>query len=172
MTLPVYLDLGHRSLLVIGGGAKAMSKLRLLVGASADVTVIAEHVDAVLEDFAAANGVEIVKRGFVPADADGKHAAFVATGSRNADIRIAHAIYSAGTPVNVVDQPNASSFILAELAGPKPALVALSTESAPYFDADARSGDRTSEAKFDDGQFHALMHSFGRRLFSGWLPNH
>lgn len=172
MTLPVYLDLGHRSLLVIGGGAKAMSKLRLLVGASADVTVIAEHVDAALEDFAAENGVEIVKRGFVPADANGKHAAFVATGSRNADIRIAHAIYSAGTPVNVVDQPDASSFILAELGGPKPVLVALPTETTPYFDVDARSGGRTGEAKLDDSQIHAWMHGFGRRLFSSWLPNH
>ena len=141
MTFPVYLDLTHRSLLLVGGGAKAMSKLRLLVRASADVTVVAEQLDDDFESFAAANGVEIVRRGFVPADAEGKHAAFVATGSPDTDLRVARAIYASCTPVNVIDQTDASSFILAELAGAKPALVALATESAPSFEADARTSE-------------------------------
>ena len=64
---PVFLKLAGRRVLVVGGGPIAVGKLRALIDAEADVTVVApDIVDAIV-----GMPVRVVRRGFRPEDLDG-----------------------------------------------------------------------------------------------------
>ena len=64
---PAFLDLRDRSVLLVGGGAVAASKLRSLRAAAARVRVVAPTTGPAIE----AAGVAIERRSFVAADLDG-----------------------------------------------------------------------------------------------------
>lgn len=67
---PVFLKLGGRRVLVVGGGPVAAGKLRALMHAGARITVVAPEV---VPDIAtlAGDGLEILRRPFVESDLDG-----------------------------------------------------------------------------------------------------
>jgi siroheme synthase-like protein len=64
---PVFLKLGGRKVLVVGGGAVARSKLEALVAAQAIVTVVAPEILPEIEQL----GVTCVRRSFCASDLDG-----------------------------------------------------------------------------------------------------
>ena len=65
---PVFLRLGDRPVLLVGGGVVAASKLGSLLDAGARVTVVAPSIRPEL----ARPGVALERRGFAPSDLDGK----------------------------------------------------------------------------------------------------
>ena len=68
---PLFLKLGGRTVLVVGGGPIATGKAHVLAAAGADVTVVAPEVSAELLDLAAARGWSVRRRAFVPEDTAG-----------------------------------------------------------------------------------------------------
>ena len=76
---PVFLDLRNRKCVVAGGGAVAERKVRGLLAAGADVTVIARVASNSLETLAAAGRVRLVRRAFDRSDARGAFLVFAAT---------------------------------------------------------------------------------------------
>jgi len=68
---PLFLKLGGRSVLLVGGGPVATAKARALVEAGARVTIVAPAVTAELDALAAARGWRVQTRAFTPADLDG-----------------------------------------------------------------------------------------------------
>jgi len=169
MTFPVSMDLRNRSILLVGGGAPALAKLRFLVRARALVTMVAEYVDAETAAFAAQHRVEIAQRRFIPADGIGQDLAFIATGDRAADLMAARIIHSNGGQVNVVDQPEVSTFILAELPGNDSSVMILPTESVVALE---QGDDDAGRGRFVHWELTPATRKVARRLFNALLPSH
>jgi siroheme synthase-like protein len=120
---PVFLKLAGRRVLVVGGGPVAASKLKALVEAGADVTVVAP--DVVPEIVAAP--VRVEQRPFTPADLDG--VCFVVAAAPPAVNRevSAHA-EPRGLFVNAVDDMENASAYLGAIFRRAGVTVAMSTD--------------------------------------------
>ncbi len=127
---PAFLDLSGRPALVVGGGELAARKVRLLLKAGARVTVVAPHIGAELAQLAAEGTLRIIQRGFVAGDVRGKALVHGATGRAPVDERVAEAARAAGVPVNVVDRPDLSSFIMPAIVERDPVVIGISTDGA------------------------------------------
>lgn len=137
---PIFVDLDDRPVLVVGGGEKALQKLRLLTKTRARITLIAETIAPDLQKFATEAGVTVVTRSFVEADAAGQIMIFIAEDDPETATAIATAVRAAGHPVNVVDQPDASTFIMPAIVDRAPITVAIGSEgTAPILARELKS---------------------------------
>jgi len=82
---PLYiacLRLGGRPCLVVGGGDVGLEKVEGLLACNADVTLVAPEAVPELRDFAEEGSIRWERRGYEPADLDGKFLAIAATSDR------------------------------------------------------------------------------------------
>ena len=163
---PVFLDLKRRPVLLVGGGELALRKLRLLRKAGAEVTVVAPRILPEIEASAAA----LRRRGFVDGDVNGQTIIFAATGIETVDDRVAEASRRANLPVNVVDRPAASSFIVPAIVERDPIVVAISSGgAAPVLARRLREAiERLLPARL--GRLASFANSF-RGAVRGLLPD-
>ena len=163
---PVFLDLKRRPVLLVGGGELALRKLRLLREAGAEVTVVAPGILPEIEASAAA----LRRRGFVDGDVNGQTVIFAATGIETVDDRVAEAARWANLPVNVVDRPAASSFIVPAIVERDPIVVAISSGgAAPVLARRLREAiERLLPARL--GRLASFANSF-RGAVRGLLPD-
>jgi uroporphyrin-III C-methyltransferase/precorrin-2 dehydrogenase/sirohydrochlorin ferrochelatase len=127
---PAFFDLTAQKVLIVGAGEVALRKLALLTRSGAKVTVVAPQMLPEFSEQAAAGRVTAVPREFVPGDLDGARLVIVATGRRAVNRWIAALGEARGIPVNVVDDREASRFIVPALIDRNPVLVAISTGGA------------------------------------------
>lgn len=163
---PVFLNLKRRPVLLVGGGELALRKLRLLQKAGAEVTVVAPHIAPEIE----ASGAALKRRGFVDGDVNGQTILFAATGIEAVDDRVAEAGRRADLPVNVVDRPAASSFIVPAIVERDPIVVAISSGgAAPVLARRLREAiERLLPARL--GRLASFANSF-RGAVRGLLPD-
>jgi len=107
---PVFLDLRNAPVLIVGGGAPAARKAKLLREAGATVAVV-EHDAFEPEQL---RGVRIV----------------IAAADRDVNARVAAAARVAHVPVNVVDDAALSTFIVPAIVDRSPLVVAISSGGA------------------------------------------
>ena len=120
---PAFLKLRGRRVVVVGAGPVAASKLRGLLDAGAEVTVVApEWVDEV-----AAAGVARVEREFRPADLDGAWLV-VAAATPSVNRQVAQAAEARCVFVNAVDDPPNASLYLAGIVRRAGVTFAVSTD--------------------------------------------
>jgi uroporphyrin-III C-methyltransferase/precorrin-2 dehydrogenase/sirohydrochlorin ferrochelatase len=124
---PVFFDLTAQKVLVVGGGEVALRKVELLLRSGAAVTVVAPDVHLELEQHAADGRIEVAVREFVAEDLTGARLVIVATSHRALNRWIANLSESRCIPVNVVDDREASRFIVPAIVDRDPVLVAVST---------------------------------------------
>ena len=124
---PVFFDLAKQQVLVVGAGEVALRKVALLERSGAAITVVAPQIHPELEARAAAGAIDLHVREFVPQDLDGMRLVIVATSRRAINRWIAKLSDSRGIPVNVVDDREASRFIVPAIIERDPVLVAVST---------------------------------------------
>jgi len=124
---PVFFDLKGQSVLVVGGGDVALRKVSLLERAGAVITVVAPRIAPGLKERGAAGTIKLVSREFVPEDLDGARLVIVATSRRAVNRFIAKLSDARGIPVNVVDDREASRFIVPAIVDRDPVMVAVST---------------------------------------------
>lgn len=104
---PAFLKLDGRRVVVVGGGPVAASKLRALLDAGAEVTVV---TPACVEEVAAAD-VNRIEREFRPSDLDGAWLV-VAAATPAVNRQVARAAEARRVFVNAVDDPpNASLYL-------------------------------------------------------------
>jgi uroporphyrin-III C-methyltransferase/precorrin-2 dehydrogenase/sirohydrochlorin ferrochelatase len=127
---PVFFDLAGQKVLVVGGGEVALRKISLLERTGASITVVAPEITPELVARAAAGTLKLAIREFIPADLDGARLVIVATSRRAVNRWIANLSDSRNIPVNVVDDAQASRFIVPAIIDRDPVLVAISTGGA------------------------------------------
>ncbi len=105
--LPIFLRLTGRRVLLVGGGAVALSKLTQLVASGARVSV----VSPVVHEAMTRADVEIIRRPFAPDDLEGAWLV-VAAATPEVNREVAMAAESRRLFVNAVDDPrNATAFM-------------------------------------------------------------
>jgi uroporphyrin-III C-methyltransferase/precorrin-2 dehydrogenase/sirohydrochlorin ferrochelatase len=124
---PVFFDLTAQKVLVVGGGEVALRKLALLIRTGAKVTVVSPELHPEFGERAAAGQISVAMREFIPDDLDGARLVIVATSRRAVNRWIASLSEARGIPVNVVDDREASRFIVPAIIDRDPVLVAIST---------------------------------------------
>jgi uroporphyrin-III C-methyltransferase/precorrin-2 dehydrogenase/sirohydrochlorin ferrochelatase len=125
--LPVFLDVKGRDALVVGGGEAAVRKVGLLVDAGSNVIVVAPRCGESLRAKAGAGKVRLIARPFAAEDVAGQAVVIAATGVPEVDVQVSEAAIAAGIPVNVVDAPELSTFIVPAIVDRDPITVAVST---------------------------------------------
>ena len=124
---PVFFDLTAQKVVVVGGGEVALRKVTLLERTGARITVVAPDIVPELLARAADGQLSVATRAFVPNDLDGARLVIVATSRRAVNRWIASLSEARGIPVNVVDDKEASRFIVPAIIDRDPVLVAIST---------------------------------------------
>jgi uroporphyrin-III C-methyltransferase / precorrin-2 dehydrogenase / sirohydrochlorin ferrochelatase len=124
---PVFFDLSGQNVLIVGGGEVALRKISLLERTGASITVVAPQIAPELMALAAAGKLKLAIREFEPEDLDGARLVIVATSRRAVNRWIANLSESRSIPVNVVDDREASRFIVPAIIDRDPVLVAIST---------------------------------------------
>jgi uroporphyrin-III C-methyltransferase/precorrin-2 dehydrogenase/sirohydrochlorin ferrochelatase len=127
---PVFFDLNGQKVLIVGGGEVAMRKISLLERTGASITVVAPVIAPELRVRAAAGQLKLAIREFVPEDLDGARLVIVATSRRAVNRWIAKLSESRNVPVNVVDDREASRFIVPAVIDRDPVMIAISTGGA------------------------------------------
>lgn len=127
-SFPLSYDVADKPVLVIGEGAQALQKLRLLVRTTARLALFAVSAEAELTQFAAAHMIPISPREPTDQELTDASLVFVATGVLDADRRLAERARAAGTPVNVVDRPVLSDFATPAIVDRAPIAIAISTD--------------------------------------------
>jgi uroporphyrin-III C-methyltransferase/precorrin-2 dehydrogenase/sirohydrochlorin ferrochelatase len=127
---PAFFDLSGQRVLVVGGGEVALRKVYLLERSGALISVVAPEIAPELKERAETGAINLALREFVPGDLDGVRMVIVATSRRAVNRWIAKLSESRNIPVNVVDDPEASRFIVPAIIDRDPVLVAISTGGA------------------------------------------
>jgi siroheme synthase-like protein len=109
--LPIFLDLGGRLCLVIGGGDFAEDKIRALLDAGAIITVVSRQATDGIKLQAAGGKLHHLAREYEYGDLRGKSLAYVATENSEIARAAAREARELGIPLNVVDNPESSTFI-------------------------------------------------------------
>ena len=120
---PAFLKLAGRAVTVVGGGPVAASKLRALLDAGANVTVVAPEVG----DAIAASGVAVRRRRFRASDLDGAWLA-VAAAPPEVNREVAAAAEERRLFVNAVDDPAHASLYLGGVVRRGGVTAAISTD--------------------------------------------
>jgi uroporphyrin-III C-methyltransferase / precorrin-2 dehydrogenase / sirohydrochlorin ferrochelatase len=129
--LPLFFDLTRGSVVLVGGGAPAIAKLRLLRAAGANVRWYANGADAGDEMHAHhyAGTIEIFSGEPQAADLAGG-LAVVSSAGKEIDERIAALARAQNIPVNIVDRPDLSTFIFPSVVDRGEVVVGISTGGA------------------------------------------
>ena len=127
---PVYLAVADQTIVLAGGGAAAVAKLRLLLKTQARLHVFAADPVAEIASWADQGRLTLHARAPLPADFDGAVLAFAAAEDAAADARVAAMAAQAGVPANIVDNLADSAFITPAIVDRDPVTVAIGTEGA------------------------------------------
>lgn len=164
--LPIFIDVTSGPVVLVGGGAHALNKLRLLLAAHATVRWYPGHLDVADLIAQAAKGpgrLDVDTQNSLPESLSGVMAIVSAAGDARDEAMSARA-RAAGIPVNVVDRADLSTFIVPAIIDRGDVVVAIGTGGhAPVL---ARWLRRRIEAVVPSriGDLAALMGRYRRRV--------
>ncbi len=127
---PLFLSLRDRRALVVGGTEAAARKVELLLSAGARVSLIAATVTGEIAQLIDEGRIAWAGRSFDEADLAGMSLAIVASDDEQVQMRVSAAAQARCVPVNVVDTPALSSFIMPAIVDRSPITIAISTGGA------------------------------------------
>ena len=112
MLYPLNVDLSGRSLILVGGGRVAERKVRgiLSAGTETSICVIAPKITMVLQEHAAAGRLCWKQAYYADGMLEGAFLVYAATDLREVNAAVAAEAKRRGIPVNVIDDPAASTF--------------------------------------------------------------
>ena len=127
---PIFLDLDDQPVMLSGGGAAALAKLRLLMKTGARITVFTQAPAPEITAWAAENRLTLVRRALHPGDTAGAVLFYAANDDATEDARVAALARANGVLVNIVDNLEDSQFITPAIVDRAPVTVAVGTEGA------------------------------------------
>ena len=123
--LPIFIAVKDAPAIVVGGGQVAHRKVEWLLAAHARVTVVAPQLGAELAELVARGAVQHVAQCFAPEQLREAALAIAATDAPAVNAAVAQAARAARVPINVVDNPELSSFIFPAIIDRSPVIVAV-----------------------------------------------
>ena len=128
--LPIFLRVRARPCLVVGGGEVAARKVSLLRQAGANVSVVSPTLCKSLASEATMGNISHRASEFTHDDLTDAVLVIAATDDSAVNEAVATAAQQRGLPVNVVDEPRLSSFIMPSIVDRSPIVIAVSSEGA------------------------------------------
>lgn len=111
-SLPLFVRLAGRPVLVVGAGRIATRRIERLLAAGARVTVVAPAVDARVRDWAETSALVLHERCFEPRDVAGQALVFAITDQPKVNASVAERARLAGILVQRADDATDSDFLL------------------------------------------------------------
>ena len=127
---PIFLSLSDRAVVLSGGGAAALAKLRLLLKTPALIHVYAPDPAPEIVDWAAQARLRLHRRALAAGDVAGAALFYAADEDAGEDARTAAIARAEGALVNVVDNLEHSEFITPAIVDRDPVTIAIGTEGA------------------------------------------
>lgn len=125
--LPLFADVKHRACLVVGGGPVAERRVKWLLGAGAEITVVAPRPTDTLRALADRGAIEIRPAAFADQSLDEFWLIVAASNDAGVNAAVARAAERAKRFCNVVDDPKRCSFIVPAIVDREPVTVAISS---------------------------------------------
>jgi siroheme synthase-like protein len=124
---PVFLDIAGKPAVVIGGGDVAFQKVKGLLDAGADVTVVSPELQPDLRALANDGKLRHIRREYRPGDLEGYTLAFVGTDDRSINATVAAEGKRRRVLVNAVDDTPNCDFIMPAITQRGSIIVAVCT---------------------------------------------
>ena len=128
--VPFFIDLSEQACLVVGAGRVAERKIRTLLAAGANVTVIAPAVAASVRELAEAQSLNWHERAYRDGEARGYFLTVAATDNEAVNKWVSRDACEAGRLVNVVDVPGLSNIYASAVVQRGELQIAVSTSGA------------------------------------------
>ncbi|MEP3048429.1 MAG: siroheme synthase CysG [Roseibium sp.] len=185
---PAFMKVEDKRVLVVGHGAEAAAKVRLLGETSARIIVVSKQIEPDLAEVIDLFQVEHISEDFRPAHLNGAAMVFSAREDLDLDTAVVEAARIMGVPVNAVDKPELCDFYTGALVNRAPIAVAItSTGVGPVLarhirarievmlprstGALARLAESFRDAAAQVIENGALRRTFWARFFSGAVAN-
>jgi len=125
---PIFLELGGRRAVVIGGGAVAVRKAQSLLGAGARLVVVAERVDDMLTALCSRHDAKLVRSKYSKNYLAGAVLVIAATNNRKVNMQVYKDCQELEILCNVVDDPEFCDFFVPAVVKRGDLQIAISTE--------------------------------------------
>ncbi|UCI08988.1 siroheme synthase CysG [Mesorhizobium sp. B1-1-8] len=127
---PVFMRVDGEAVAIVGNGAEALAKARLLAQSSAVLRIVADAPDAELQDFITTAGAVHIDAAHDAMHLEGAALVFAASGDETLDRRVVEDARRLGIPANAVDRPELCDFFTPALVNRAPVAIAIGTEGA------------------------------------------
>jgi len=127
---PAFHKISGRPVVIVGEGAEAAAKLRLVLETDAVPRLIAKMPATELAALSIGFDVEHYARSFRESDLDGAALVFAASGERDRDAVVVAAARRRGIPANAIDSPDLCDFFTPALINRAPVAVAITSSGA------------------------------------------
>ena len=125
---PIFLELGSRRVVVIGGGTVAVRKVQALLAAGARVVVVAEHIDDMLTALCRGMDAELIMSKYSKNYLAGALLAIAATNNNDLNKQIYKDCQELEVLCNVVDVPEFCDFFVPAVVKRGDLQIAIGTE--------------------------------------------
>ena len=125
--LPIFFKISQKQCLVVGGGDIALRKINLLLKAGATIECVAPNFCQALVDRSVGETLRLTKKTFSATDIQNQSLVISATDDEALNAEVSRLAHDANIPVNVVDAPELSSFIMPSIVDRSPLLIAISS---------------------------------------------
>ena len=125
--LPIFINLRNKKCLVVGGGSVALRKINLLLKAKTKIECIALNFCDDLIALSKTNEIALITKHFESGDIKNYSVIISATNDESLNTLVSKIAHESGIPVNVVDSPNLSSFIMPSIVDRSPVVIAISS---------------------------------------------
>ncbi|MFZ0887138.1 MAG: bifunctional precorrin-2 dehydrogenase/sirohydrochlorin ferrochelatase [Candidatus Binataceae bacterium] len=128
--IPIFLEVGGKPCIVVGGGEVAQRKVRALLEARATVTVVSPALSAELAAMARRGTIRHLARSYQRGDLRGFVLAYAATDDGAVSRQLAVEADELGIPINVADVPELCTFVAPSVIRQGDLQIAVSTSGA------------------------------------------
>ena len=125
--LPVFINLRHKPCLVVGGGDIALRKVSLLLKAQAKIKCISPEFCSGLIELSRENSLDLIEKCFESTDIVNQSVIIAATNDDKTNALVSSLAHESRIPINVVDSPDLSSFIMPAIVDRSPIVIAISS---------------------------------------------
>ena len=125
--LPIFINLRQKPTLVVGGGDIALRKINLLLKAQAKVECVSPAICEGIKKLSLDDNVSLVNKRFEVSDVSNYSVIISATDDPKVNESVSKIAHEHRIPVNVVDSPELSSFIMPSIVDRSPVIIAVSS---------------------------------------------